>query len=929
VTRPLGYESTVSDVDATSATGPAAPGVRGGQLAPGTRIGRYEVVRLLGRGGMGAVYAAHDPQLDRQVALKLLHRSSHLAPESLVQEAKALAKLDDPHVVQVFDAGEHDGEVFVAMQLVQGEDLAAALRREPSRGQTIAWFVAAGRGLVAAHAAGLIHRDFKPSNVLLDARGRVAVTDFGLAVSARGRDRGEDDYAGTPAYMAPELHEHASATEASDQFAFCVALWEALFQQHPYVSRGRRITSMLEIAQEICGGPLIAPARRGRASRRLVEILSRGLARDPARRWPSMTELLAQLAPIQRTRVWPMLAIGAAAAIVGAGAVWLHAAAPASKCDAGQRLTAVWSPKRADGLRAHFVASGRSNANQIADETVVTIDRYATHWEELATETCTNERAAGGSTDLLQRRRSCLDSGLARLLDAVDVLDDASVDVVDDAHDVVERLPRLASCADPTVLQNGPGLPPSEITGKVHQLNGDLGRLTARQSAGALDTLELARSLADRADALKWEPSMARAHLALGIALARAYQPALDELERGLDLAFANHLDRDALMASGVAGEAAAELNKPDVVEMIIARARTMSARVADPKLALAVDIADGRAHMYLHHVEEGLETCKTAIAKAKQLHDEDEEGKARQCVFEGLVTTGRLDELRQVAAECIASITKRFGSDSPSLISYRERLADVDVVHGDVPAARAEIDRAVNIVARAFPSGKTPRNVEVLATLGEVELAEGKTAQGTKTLRDALAIAQSIKPVPPRFLVRIGGSLSELLWRADDLAGAEHVLEDAIAIVRAENAESTELASLLLDYGQLEQATDYEKGLGALNEAEQILEHHHDPRAMYATAAMSSVEAENDQWADARKHAEQALAYAQHDPAAIPGNTAQLEFVLARALVETHGDRERARNLAVDARVTLVKLGPTTKRLVNEIDAWRASKHL
>ena len=181
VTLPSGDDPTVgADVTQPDDVPAAGPRV---SLGNGAKVGRYQIVRTLGRGGMGAVYLAHDPQLDRQVAIKLLHAGAN--SDSLVHEAKALAKLDDRHVVQVFDAGEHAGEVFVAMQLVDGEDLAAALaKREPRVPQILAWFVDAARGLAAAHAAQLVHRDFKPSNVLIDLKGRVAVTDFFWADTA-------------------------------------------------------------------------------------------------------------------------------------------------------------------------------------------------------------------------------------------------------------------------------------------------------------------------------------------------------------------------------------------------------------------------------------------------------------------------------------------------------------------------------------------------------------------------------------------------------------------------------------------------------------------------------------------------------------------------------------------------------------------------
>jgi len=287
----------------------------------GTLVGRYITTGVLGRGGMGVVYAAHDPLLRRPIALKLLHRTDAASVERLIREAQALARLSNPHVVAVYDAGEYDGDqVFIAMQHVDGQDLASVLaQRRPSHAQILGWFIAAGRGLAAAHAAGLVHRDFKPANVLLDRGGNVAVTDFGLArevlPNGQARQTNMAALAGTPAYMSPEQHALRPATQASDQFSFCLALWEALFEQHPYITGARDALSAAEIGSAIFDAPLIPPAKVGDVPRRVIEALARGLERNPGARWPSMPALLAALAPAPRPRRWPIVAAG----LVGAG----------------------------------------------------------------------------------------------------------------------------------------------------------------------------------------------------------------------------------------------------------------------------------------------------------------------------------------------------------------------------------------------------------------------------------------------------------------------------------------------------------------------------------------------------------------------------------------------------------------------------------
>jgi tetratricopeptide (TPR) repeat protein len=244
------------------------------------RVGRFEITAQLGAGGMGRVYAARDPQLHRAVAIKVLHAGA--APERLAREARAMARINHPHVVQLFDVGKTgDHELFVAMELVDGDTLGAWIGRGDPHVETL--LVHAGRGLVAAHEAGVLHRDFKPANVLVTREGVAKVTDFGLASS--GVDDGSTQAGtvlGTPAYMAPEQRLGKEVDERADQFAFCVTCVEALFGERPILAEGPdALARQLERLRP-----------RGRRDARVFAALTRGLAWDPRARWPHMRELL-------------------------------------------------------------------------------------------------------------------------------------------------------------------------------------------------------------------------------------------------------------------------------------------------------------------------------------------------------------------------------------------------------------------------------------------------------------------------------------------------------------------------------------------------------------------------------------------------------------------------------------------------------------
>jgi serine/threonine protein kinase len=289
---------------------PGAPQRPGSEPPPTSRVGRYELLGELGRGGMGVVYAARDPALDRPVALKLLRSDFGAASGAarLVREARALARVSHPNVVAVYDVGEEGGRVFVAMELVRGYTLREWQARAPrSVEQVVDLFLQAGRGLAAAHAAGLLHRDFKPENVLVGDDGRVRVSDFGLARLLAGEagpgsgrmgagavavDRAltaAGTVMGTPAYMAPEQLRGEPVGPACDQFAFCVTLYEALWGGRPYGD-----ANIAALRPELTHAA--RPVGMVPGSAWIFDLVARGLDLDPRRRHAGVQVILDGLA---------------------------------------------------------------------------------------------------------------------------------------------------------------------------------------------------------------------------------------------------------------------------------------------------------------------------------------------------------------------------------------------------------------------------------------------------------------------------------------------------------------------------------------------------------------------------------------------------------------------------------------------------------
>jgi tetratricopeptide (TPR) repeat protein len=295
--------------------------------------------------------------------------------------------------------------------------------------------------------------------------------------------------------------------------------------------------------------------------------------------------------------------------------------------------------------------------------------------------------------------------------------------------------------------------------------------------------------------------------------------------------------------------------------------------------------------------------------------------------MFEGLQPAGKTQELHEVATERIASATKRFGPDAAAVGVYEEILADADAQGGNFAAARPEIDRAVAVMKKAFPEHDNIKIAEVLRVRASVEVGEGNVKAALATLREGRDVALAVHPRQAIVLADLDTAIANILAQRGDLAGALQMFDKAIAALRAQNPHTVPLAIALLNYGMIVGAKDFEAGVRALTEAREIFEQLHDPRSAYAATVLCSIDADHHRWRDALAPAEEALAFAAHDPGALPENTAQVQFVLARALVETHGDRKRAIELARTARATFAGLGPSASSSTREIDAWLA-KH-
>ena len=563
--------------------------------ARGSTIGRYTILDLVGEGGMGEVYAAYDPELDRRVAVKLLHEEETGAepPEEargrLLREAKAIARLSHPNVVVVYDTGTVDGRVFVAMEFVRGVTLSEWLAQKPRTWPEIRdAFHAAGRGLLAAHKAGLVHRDVKPQNIMIGDDGTVRVTDFGLASDVFAADTEPVDpgmkdslvlgmrtpaatltrtgaWLGTPLYMAPEQFRAQKADARSDQFSFCVALYEAVYGERPF--QGEDLVKLRDAV--VAGEVRPAPAKH-KAPAWLRKVLLRGLARRPEDRFPSMQPLLAALEqdPVRRRRRAAL--VGAVAvALLGVGAIaqrWI--ATPSSVlCTGGkEKLAPVWElpgnggrQPRHDSARQAFLATASPNAADTWKRVSRGLDDYAQRWSDMAKESCLATHVRGEqSQQVLDLRTECLNSSLDDLRATTDLFAKADAKVVAGAPTVIGGLPDLQRCADVRLLR-AIVRPPSDPVkrARAEELRRRAAAVRALLDVGKTsDGARNALALVDDAIALGFAPVTADALGLLGRAQTHLYdlKNAARSLEKALPAAVLAHDDVKAAEIASLLG---------------------------------------------------------------------------------------------------------------------------------------------------------------------------------------------------------------------------------------------------------------------------------------------------------------------------------------------------------------------------------------
>ncbi len=499
-------------------------------LNPGTTVGRYLVLEDLARGGMSLVYVAYDPKLDRRVALKLMRPDYSERPDKaqarLLREAQAMAQITHPNVVRIYDVGVLDERVYMAMELVEGQTL-----RDWNAQRTRGWrtivdvLVRAGRGLAAAHEAGLVHLDVKPRNIMVGDDGEVRVVDFGLARTSQRAEWASDAdeepaqpvgdgvthagvVMGTPGYMSPEQLSGCPPDARSDQFSFCITAWEALYGQRPFGGRE------LDNYSRALSAGVVDPPSDHQVPARIRRLLERGLELKPTERYPSLGELLDAMMVDRRQIGYLSAAFAGLAAVVATG-TWALAGAPLDPCaDQAQRLDGVWDSERREQVHARLTELDAQRPRPMADALVERLDDYATAWTEAATDSCRAAKSTGlESSEFADVRGYCLELRRGQLQASVDLLLDSET-MPDDRWDrVVTLLPAVDRCRDVTSIYEV-GRPPADdaLRESVLEIDRGLARAWARVRAGRLTAaMEEATAAATAAEVTEYRPIIAKA----------------------------------------------------------------------------------------------------------------------------------------------------------------------------------------------------------------------------------------------------------------------------------------------------------------------------------------------------------------------------------------------------------------------------------
>lgn len=707
-------------------------------LQPGTVFDRYVLHSHIGSGGMGDVYAAYDFALDRKVALKL-QPPRVAGDERLLKEARAMAQLQHLNVVAVYDVGRVGALDFVAMQLIDGVNLRAWMRAQPrSWPEVLAVFLQAGEGLAAAHAVGLVHRDFKPENILIDGEGVARVTDFGLARMLEHAN----DTAGTPGYMAPEQLRGKSVGHAADQWAFCASLKE-------------------------CWAACRPPAR-------LTKVLERGLSQNPADRHPSMASLLGQL---RRRRLNARAQTAVALTLIASVALAAVVITQRPRCADGPGLLAsAWNENRKQLITTTLSAVERPWSHTTVQSVTRTLDAWGQEFLAMHKEACEATRVHGSQSEaLLDLRNACLRDRLSHLRAFTEVLEKNGAQLAERAAEASQRLPNVSLCGDLEALRRrGVPTPTPAQRPAFDEARAKLAEGTVRGSLAELKpAITMLTAAAEGALAVGDHQgrAMAQTELARALANTRAWAEAEQAAFEGYAEGNAAGDDAQALEAAAMAAFATTHIDEKKAARWL-QLAEATATQVATDKARSRVSEVRAYHHNRAGHFEEALEAGRQALMV-------DPSSGAGFEVASALSMLGRDQEALDTLDRLLAMQRERLGDSHPKIIATRVKravlLANLDRLEESEQEFRvelAELERTgrlgpgaaitvANFSALLAERGKHDEAIELSrASIASVEKARGANDFAVATPTLGLAVALDFAGRPTESLAQVSRAL-------------------------------------------------------------------------------------------------------------------------------------------------------------------------
>ena len=721
--------------------------------------------------------------------------------------------------------------------------------------------------------------------------------------------------------MAPEQHEGKNATALSDQFAFCVSLWESLFQQHPYVPAGIDLRNPFAAGVAILDGIIIDPPANHRVPASLVRLLRRGLLLDPTQRWPSMQALLAELVPPVRRSQWPLISAGVIAVTAAGIALWALADKtsanidPATQCATAvqARISPIWSKVSSSKLGEAFAASGAPFAANTIEASQRGLSNYTTRLQRLQTELCTSGSAKISTETATKHaaKQACADQALMALGATVQSFtNQPNAILIANAVEVIDQLPRLQDCESGVWAQNNADVPPTIAAQLVPIQNQLISARVMIMSGQLAEAKTKLAALTTQATAIAWPPLQTEIQAAQArVAIATQDQ----EFDHPRIVAIASEAtaagqDRLASDVWSLATVAAGTVRNEQAARTSAAIAIAIARKLKDDKLVLNAQIALGRALVQSRAIDDGRELCRSAAQLASAAADADvlQIIDANTCVVEALAEQARWADVVALVTEKKPLIHEAFGDDHPTMAAWLIFEYSAAFNAADYTKARALLAQARAIFTRVYGDNYI-RSLQTLQYEANCDYWEDKSALAAPKLRALLAKLDASHNTDVLFAARVHADLALVEHELKDpkkegkiySAKVQVEMEKALELARSAGPAGMRDVALLQVYdGQFHCDVAFEPGVFELREAYETLSRIKDPRANWALAAYAITLYENQRYSAALPLLERALTD-DNAKDLTPYNLGVIRYMLAQNLAALKLDPPRVRSVA------------------------------